>query len=85
MTSSAAAMVADMCEEKHYGAAMGTFGTVYDIGHAFGPIAAGLLLAAFSGDYFLAFLPLGIVLLLGSALFAFTTTERKLSDGNSGQ
>ena len=78
-------MVADMCEEKHYGAAMGTFGTVYDIGHASGPIAAGLLLAAFSGDYFSAFLPLGIVLLLGSALFAVTTTERKLSDGNSGQ
>lgn len=85
VTSSAAAMVADMCEEKHYGAAMGTFGTVYDVGHATGPIAAGLLLAAFSGDYFLAFLPLGIVLLLGCALFAFTTTERKLSDGNSGQ
>lgn len=85
VTSSAAAMVADMCEEKHYGAAMGTFGTIYDVGHASGPIAAGLLLAAFSGDYFLAFLPLGIVLLLGCALFAFTTTERKLSDGNSGQ
>lgn len=79
VTSSAAAMVADMCEERHYGAAMGTFGTVYDVGHAAGPIAAGLLLSAFSGNYFYAFLPLGIVLLLGCALFTFTTKERKVA------
>lgn len=77
VTSSAAAMVADMCEERHYGAAMGTFGTVYDIGHAAGPIAAGLLLAAFSGSYFHAFLPLGILLILGSALFVLTVREKE--------
>lgn len=82
MTSSAAAMVADMCEEKHYGAAMGTFGTVYDIGHATGPIAAGVLLAAFSGNYFYAFLPLAILLVLGSVLFALTVEERGQSDGS---
>ena len=85
VTSSAAAMVADMCEERHYGAAMGTFGTVYDIGHAAGPIAAGVLLSAFSGNYFYAFLPLTILLCLGSALFWFTTRERRTNHESSGQ
>lgn len=77
VTSSAAAMVADMCEQKHYGAAMGTFGTIYDVGHAAGPIVAGLLLTIFSGNYFYAFLPIAILLVLGSALFLFTATESK--------
>lgn len=75
VTSSTAAMVADMCEGRHYGAAMGVFGTYFDIGHAAGPIAAGLLLAAFSGNYFAAFLPLAVVLAAGTALFAFTVKE----------
>jgi MFS family permease len=36
VTSSSAAMVADFCKEKHFGTAMGTFGTIFDIGHASG-------------------------------------------------
>jgi len=75
VTSSAAAMVADMCERRHYGAAMGVFGTYFDIGHAAGPIVAGLLLAASSGNYFAAFLPLAVLLAAGTALFAFTVKE----------
>jgi MFS family permease len=43
VTSSAAALVADLCEARSYGAAMGVFGTLFDIGHASGPILAGLL------------------------------------------
>ena len=43
VTSSSAAMVADMCRERHFGSAMGAFGTIFDIGHASGPILAGLL------------------------------------------
>lgn len=77
VTSSSAAMVADMCEEKHYGAAMGAFGTFFDIGHAAGPIVAGLLLAAFAGDYLAAFIPLAVLAMAGTALFAFTVQERK--------
>ena len=34
--SSGAAFVADLCKEKHFGTAMGTFGTIFDIGHATG-------------------------------------------------
>lgn len=43
VTSSSAALVADLCQARSYGAAMGVFGTLFDIGHASGPILAGLL------------------------------------------
>ena len=46
VTSSSAAMVADMCKERHYGTAMGVFGTIFDIGHASGPILGGLLIGS---------------------------------------
>ncbi|MBI4697739.1 MAG: MFS transporter [Nitrospirae bacterium] len=53
VTSSSAALVADICKEKHFGTAMGTFGTIFDIGHASGPILAGILLA--HHDYLFSF------------------------------
>jgi MFS family permease len=43
VTSSSAALVADMCRARHFGSAMGAFGTIFDIGHASGPILGGLL------------------------------------------
>lgn len=43
VTSSSAALVADLCKAKHYGTAMGVFGTIFDIGHASGPIVSGIL------------------------------------------
>lgn len=48
VTSSSAALVADLCKERSLGAAMGVFGTVADCGHALGPILGGVLLAAFA-------------------------------------
>jgi len=47
-TTSAAtsAFVTDVTRRARYGAAHGVFGTIYDIGDASGPIAAGLLVAA---------------------------------------
>jgi MFS family permease len=77
VTSSTAAMVADMCDKRHYGAAMGAFGTYFDIGHAAGPITAGLLLAAFAENYLAAFLPIAIAMLLATVLFALTVSERR--------
>ncbi len=44
VTSSAAALVADFCHEDHLGCAMGTFGTIFDVGHASGPLLAGVLI-----------------------------------------
>jgi DHA1 family multidrug resistance protein-like MFS transporter len=48
VTSSANALVADLCQERHFGTAMGAFGTIFDIGHASGPILAGYLLLHFN-------------------------------------
>ncbi len=44
-TSSTAALITDLSDRSRYGAAHGLFGTIYDIGDAFGPIAGGLVAA----------------------------------------
>jgi MFS family permease len=46
-TSATAAYVTDLSKRTRYGAAHGVFGTIYDVGDAAGPIAAGFLVAAF--------------------------------------
>lgn len=67
VTSSSAALVADVCREKHFGTAMGTFGTIFDIGHASGPIVAGFLIARY--DYLVSFLMMSAVLVLAVPVF----------------
>ena len=44
-TSATSAFITDLARRAQYGAAHGVFGTIYDIGDALGPIAAGLLVA----------------------------------------
>ncbi|MDA8077826.1 MAG: MFS transporter [Nitrospiraceae bacterium] len=68
--SSGAALVADLCEEKHFGTAMGTFGTIFDIGHASGPILAGFLLARHS--YLFSFWVMSAALLVAVPIFIMT-------------
>ncbi|MBI5634927.1 MAG: MFS transporter, partial [Nitrospirae bacterium] len=72
VTSSSAALVADICKEKHFGTAMGTFGTIFDIGHATGPILAGFLLASHS--YLFSFWVMSALLLLATPVFVLTVT-----------
>ncbi len=67
VTSSGAALVADLCKEKHFGTAMGTFGTIFDIGHASGPILAGFLIARY--NYFHSFLFMALLLVLAVPVF----------------
>jgi MFS family permease len=67
VTSSSAALVADICRARHFGTAMGAFGTIFDVGHAAGPIVAGLLLARL--DYFPAFVILALCLLAAIPVF----------------
>jgi len=67
VTSSSAALVADACEEKHFGAAMGTFGTILDTGTASGPILAGILIAKWG--YLHAFSFMGAMLILAVPVF----------------
>lgn len=76
VTSSSAAMVAEFCKEKNYGAAMGTFGTIFDIGHASGPILTGLLLARFSYQH--SFLIIAILLILASFVFILSMPEKNV-------
>jgi len=61
VTSSSAAMVADLCKAKHYGTAMGVFGTIFDVGHASGPILGGLLVGSLG--YGWAFFLMSLVLI----------------------
>lgn len=70
VTSSGAAFVADLCKERHFGTAMGTFGTIFDIGHATGPILAGFLLARH--DYLFSFWVMAAMLLLAVPVFVMT-------------
>jgi MFS family permease len=67
VTSSGAALVADLCKEKHFGTAMGTFGTIFDIGHASGPILAGFLIARY--DYLYAFWFMAALLVTAIPIF----------------
>jgi DHA1 family multidrug resistance protein-like MFS transporter len=45
-TAATSAFITDLSQRARYGAAHGVFGTIYDVGDAFGPIAAGLLVAS---------------------------------------
>jgi MFS family permease len=78
VTSSTAALVADLCRSQHFGAAMGTFGTIFDVGHAAGPILAGLLIARL--DFFPAFLLLGSLLLAAIPVFVLGVDLKDLND-----
>src|SRR3990167_3188031 len=77
VTSSSAAMVAGFCKEQHYGAAMGTFGSIFDIGHASGPILAGFLIAHLS--YQCSFLIIAVLLIISSFVFVSTVSEKRAS------
>lgn len=70
VTSSTAALVADLCRSKSLGSAMGVFGTIMDIGHASGPILAGLLIASFG--YLTAFSLISLILTFGMIVFIRT-------------
>jgi MFS family permease len=73
VTSSSAAMVADYCHARHYGAAMGTFGTIFDIGHASGPIVTGLLVASLG--YGPAFIIVASLLIFSVPMFLAAVRE----------
>lgn len=75
VSSSSAAMVAELCQEQHYGAAMGAFGSILNIGHASGPILAGLFLAHFSYQH--SFLIIASILILAAFIFHLSIQEKR--------
>ena len=46
VTPSTTAMIGDLVKQGNYGSAMGVFGSLWDTGHAAGPIIFGFLLVA---------------------------------------
>ena len=69
VNASAAALVADLSELKTLGSAMGMQGTIMDIGHASGPILAGVLIGALGFQP--AFSIIAGLVLLAAAAFRF--------------
>jgi MFS family permease len=67
VNASAAALVADLSELKTLGSAMGMQGAIMDIGHASGPILAGLLIGALG--FQMAFPILAAFILLAAGAF----------------
>lgn len=70
VSSSSSALVADSSEFKRLGAGMGMQGTIMDIGHASGPLLAGLLIANLS--YPTAFAVIAGIQLIAAAVFWVT-------------
>lgn len=75
VNASAAALVADLSELKTLGSAMGMQGAIMDIGHAAGPILAGLLIGAFGFPIAFAIIA-GGVLLVAAGFRATQWSER---------
>jgi MFS family permease len=73
VSSSSSALVADSSEFKTLGAGMGMQGTIMDIGHASGPLLAGVLIAGMS--YAGAFTVIAGLQLAAAAVFWFTMRE----------
>jgi MFS family permease len=70
VSSSSSALVADSSEFKTLGAGMGMQGTIGDIGHASGPLLAGVLIAHMS--YTGAFAIIAGIQLIAALVFWFT-------------
>jgi MFS transporter, DHA1 family, multidrug resistance protein len=80
VTPSTMALVTDLCKVGHYGAALGVFGTIWDIGEALGPILAGRLIDASGGlqvstAYLVAFSIVAVVLVTAGVIFSMTVQE----------
>lgn len=67
VTPSTTAMIGDLVTRGDFGAAMGLFGSLWDTGHASGPLVAGVLIASLG--YHTAFLIIALVVLAALLLF----------------
>lgn len=72
-TSATAALAADFARPEAYGLALGVFGTIMDVGHAAGPVVAGLLVAAFA--FRVTFAVVGLLLIVAGFYFIALVPE----------
>lgn len=77
-TAATSAYITDVTRRARYGAAHGVFGTIYDVGDAAGPIAAGLLVATVG--YARMFQVMAIVGLTVAAVFSLASRSRPVRD-----
>ncbi|MGI8766161.1 MAG: MFS transporter [Gemmatimonadaceae bacterium] len=77
VTPSTTAMIGDRVKAGNFGSAMGVFGSLWDAGHAGGPIIAGFLIAAFG--YQVSFLAIAIVIVAALAVFILGTRQSELA------
>jgi MFS family permease len=75
-TAATSAYITDITRRARYGAAHGVFGTIYDIGDALGPIAAGTLVAGLG--YSRMFQVMAAVALTMAAVFAVVTARYRV-------
>ena len=80
VTPSTTAFVSDLCKTGNYGAALGVFGTIWDMGEASGPILAGILIGIFGGlqdesSYALTFVIIAALLAIIGLGFAVSVKE----------
>ncbi|MFQ5991645.1 MAG: MFS transporter, partial [Nitrospiraceae bacterium] len=76
VTASAAALVADLSQQKGLGGGMGLQGTIMDLGHASGPLIAGFLIASVS--FRGAFMVIAGLQILVAAIFWLTTRSGRI-------
>ncbi len=67
VTASTAAMVADLSRKRAYGSSMGLLSSIMDVGHASGPVVAGIVVA--SWGYGISFTLVACVTLVAALLF----------------
>jgi MFS transporter, DHA1 family, multidrug resistance protein len=72
-TAATSAFITDLARRARYGAAHGVFGTIYDIGDALGPIAAGVLVAAVG--YTRMFQTMAVAPVLAAVMFAVISRQ----------
>ena len=77
-TAATSAFITDVTRRARYGAAHGVFGTIYDVGDALGPIAAGVLVAAVG--YSRMFQIMASVAFTAAAVFAATSRPSHTRD-----
>ena len=73
-TAATSAYITDITRRARYGAAHGVFGTIYDIGDALGPIAAGALVAGLG--FARMFQVMAVVAMMMAVVFAVGTAKQ---------
>lgn len=77
-TAATSAFITDVTRRARYGAAHGVFGTIYDVGDALGPIAAGILVATVG--YARMFQIMALVALTMAVVFSFVSRSSPATD-----